>query len=157
MKRAIGWVLTACVVGFAVVYTASYYGFFSILDSGEPTPSNFGQDTEEQRLRSPDGKVDAVLDRTPTDPLSSDVLSIRLEPVGTKPESNGVVLYATHTDSAFAMRWAANRLLEVTYSAGNIYDFDNQWWTYRLDPKHENAYFVEIQLIKRSSDSTRAK
>jgi hypothetical protein len=132
------------------------YGFFTLLDSGEDTPSTFRQDMEEQRLRSPDGNVDAILDRTPTDPLSSDVWTIRLEPVGVKRESKDV-LHATHTDSVFAMRWAADRLLEVTYSTGNIYDFDNQWWTYQLHPRHKNAYFVEIRLINRPSDSLRGK
>jgi hypothetical protein len=157
VKRASIGLLIGCVIAIAVVYLGSVYGFFTILDSGEDTPSTLGQDTEEQRLRSPDGKVDAILNRTPTDPLSSDVLSIRLEPVGVKQEAKGDVLYATHTDSTFAMRWAASRLLEVTYAAGHIYDFDNEWWTYQLGPKHEHAYFVEIRLIKRPSDSLRAK
>ena len=108
---------------------------------------------EEKRLRSPDGKVDAVLYRTPTDPLSSDILSIRLEPVGAKLEWDGVVLHATHTDTTFAMRWAAERLLEVTYAKGHLSGFDNEWWTYRLDPQNRSAYFVEIRLIKQPEDS----
>ena len=111
------------------------------------------KDIEEQRLRSPDHRVDAVLYRTPTDPLSSDILSIRLEPVGAKLEWDGVVLHATHTDSAFAMRWAADRLLEVTYARGHLSGFDNEWWTYRLDPHNRRAYFVEIRLIKRLADT----
>jgi len=75
------------------------------------------KDIEEQRLRSPDDRVDAVLYRTPTDPLSSDILSIRLEPVGAKLEWDGVMLYATHTDSAFAMRWAADAFLRLRMPA----------------------------------------
>ena len=119
-----------------------------------PTESNpegsvvNGDKIEEQRIRSPDGKVDAILERTPTDPLSSDVLSVRLAPVGAKLEWEGVILYATHTDSTFKMRWLADRLLEISYGTGHMSGFDNEWWTYRLDPKGENAYFVEIRLIK---------
>ena len=111
------------------------------------------KDIEEQRLRSPDDRVDAVLYRTPTDPLSSDILSIRLEPVGAKLEWDGVMLYATHTDSAFAMRWAADRLLEVTYAHGHLSGFENEWWTYRLDPRSRRAYFVEIRLIRLPVDT----
>lgn len=116
-----------------------------------------GSEIEEQRVRSPDGRVDAILERTPTDPLSSDVLSIRLAPVGAKLEWEGVVLYATHTDTTFKMRWAADRVFEISYGTGHMFGFDNEWWTYRLDPKRETAYFVEIRLIKTFPDSSAAK
>lgn len=114
--------------------------------SPDPLPSDA---TEIERVRSPDGKVDAVIYLTPTDPLSSDIQSLRLEPVGEKGEWHGIVARATHTQGKkLGLRWASDTLLEVIYHRGHIYDFDNQWWTYRLSPNKKEVHFVELRLVK---------
>ena len=113
-------------------------------DPPDPLPS----DKEIDRLRSPDGKVDAVLYVTPTGPLSSDVQSVRLEPVGVKAEWDGIVARVTHNPGYLAMRWLSDTLLLITYRGGHIYDFDNQWWTYKLSPKQDEVHFVELRLSK---------
>ena len=107
--------------------------------------------TEEQRIRSPDGRVHAVVYRTRTDPLSSDVLSVRLEPIGAKAEHDQAVLHAEHT--SLRIRWLQDRLLEVAYSQGEISAFYNTWWTQRLDPEGKSTYFVEVVLVKRPADA----
>jgi hypothetical protein len=112
----------------------------------DPLPSG---STEMERLRSPDGKVDAVLYLTRTDPLSSDIQSLRLEPVGEKGEWHGIVARATHTEGKkLGLRWVSDTLLEVVYHRGHIYDFDNEWWTYRLSPNKDEVHFVELRLSK---------
>jgi hypothetical protein len=100
------------------------------------------------RHRSPNGKVDAVLYLTPTDPLSSDVQTVRLEPVGAKGDWHGIVARAEHIDGRLGMQWLSDTLLEITYQSGHIYDFDNQWWTYQFSPKKDDPYFVELLLKK---------
>jgi hypothetical protein len=106
-------------------------------------------DKEIERVRSPDGKVDAVIYLTLTDPLSSDIQSVRLEPVGEKLEWHGIVVRATHTDGKkLGLRWVQDTVLEIVYSRGHIYDFDNQWWTYRIAPNKDEAHFVELRLSR---------
>ena len=114
--------------------------------SPDPLPSDA---TEIDRVRSPDGRVDAVIYLTPTDPLSSDVQSLRLEPVGEKGEWHGIVARATHTQGKkLGLRWVSDTLLEVIYHRGHIYDFNNEWWTYRLSPNKKEVRFVELRLVK---------
>jgi hypothetical protein len=103
---------------------------------------------EIDRIRSPDGKVDAVIYLTPTDPLSSDIQSVRLEPVGEKGEWHGIVARAAHTHGRLGLRWASDTLLEIVYRRGHIYDFNNQWWTYKLSPTKDQVHFVELRLSK---------
>jgi hypothetical protein len=106
-------------------------------------------DSEEiDRVRSPDGKVDAVIFLTRTDPLSSDIQTIRLEPVGKRAEWHGIVARATHTQGKLGLRWVTDTLLEVVYHRGHIFDFDNEWWTYSLSPNKAAAHFVELRLSK---------
>jgi hypothetical protein len=106
-------------------------------------------DSEEiDRVRSPDGKVDAVIYVTPTDPLSSDIQSVRLEPVGEKAEWHSIVARATHTQGKLGLRWRSDTLLEVVYRRGHIYDFNNEWWTYSLSPNKDQVRIVELQLSK---------
>jgi hypothetical protein len=100
-----------------------------------------------ERLRSPDGKVDAVLYLTPTDPLSSDVQTVRLEPVGAKGEWHGIVARARYAQGPLGMRWLSDTLLEITYRGGHVYDFDNEWWTYQVSPKN-SLRMVELLLRK---------
>jgi hypothetical protein len=117
-------------------------------DRSDP-PDPLSSDAREiDRLRSPDGKVDAVLSVTPTDPLSSDIQSVRLEPVGVKAEWDGIVARATHNPGKLGMRWLSDTLLLITYRGGHIYDFDNLWWTYKLSPKKDEVHFVELRLSK---------
>jgi hypothetical protein len=106
---------------------------------------------EEQRIRSPDGRVDAVVYRTRTDPLSSDVLSVRLEPIGARAEHDQAVLHAEHT--GLKIRWLQDRLLEVAYNQGEISGFYNTWWTREVDPAGNATYFVEVLLVKRPVDA----
>src|SRR5690349_18875442 len=101
-------------------------------DHSNPLPSD---SIELERLRSPDGKVDAVLYLTPTDPLSSDIQSVRLEPVGAKGEWHGIVARAERTPGELGMRWLSDTLLEIVYRGGHIYGFNNEWYTYQLSPK----------------------
>jgi hypothetical protein len=113
-------------------------------ERAEPLPSD---SKEIERSRSPDGKVDAILYVTPTDPLSSDIQSVRLEPVSLKAQWHGIIARATHTQGKLGLRWRADTLLEIVYRRGHIYDFNNQWWAYGLTKKDE-PHFVEIQLSK---------
>src|SRR3954468_11275803 len=96
---------------------------------GRRKPTSPPSDSKEiERVRSPDGKVDAVVYLTLTDPLSSDIQSVRLEPVGEKVEWHGIVARATHTDGKkLGLRWLQDTVLEIVYRRGHIYDFDNQW------------------------------
>jgi hypothetical protein len=88
--------------------------------------------------------------RTVTDPLSSDIFSVRLEPVGVQPDDERDLLRAEHT--GLGIRWVQDRVLEVSYSQGEISGFYNLWWTRRFDPEGE-TYFVELLLVKRPADS----
>ena len=45
------------------------------------------------------------------------------------------------------LRWLSDTLLGVVYRHGHIYDFDNQWWTYRLSPNNDEVHFVELRLF----------
>jgi hypothetical protein len=73
---------------------------------------------------------------------------VRLEPVGVKAEWDGIVARATHNPGYLGMRWLAETVLLITHRGGHIYDFDNQWWTYRLSPKQHEVHFVELLLRK---------
>jgi hypothetical protein len=103
---------------------------------------------EIDRVGSPDGKVDAVLLLTRTDPLSSDVQTVRLEPVGEKAEWHGIMARAAHTHGKLGLRWGSDTLLEIVYRRGHIYDFNNEWWTYKLSPNKDEVRFVELRLSK---------
>ena len=112
----------------------------------EPDPLPSGS-TEIERLRSPDGKVDAVLYLTRTDPLFRYSIPSAGAP-GEKPEWHGIVARATHTQGKkLGLRWLSDTLFEVVYRRGHIYDFDNQWWTYRLSPNNDEVHFVELRLF----------
>jgi hypothetical protein len=105
--------------------------------------------TELDRIRSPDGRVDAVLYLTPTDPLSSDIQTVRLEPVGVPAEWHGIVARAERTEGKLALRWLSDTLVEIVYRGGHIYDFNNEWWSYKLSPQKGEAHIVELRLSKK--------
>jgi len=125
-------------------------GFVLLIAACGRNGHHLASDSKEiDRVRSPDGKVDAVLYLTPTDPLSSDIQSVRLEPVGEKLEWHGIVARAEHTDGKkLGLRWVQDTVLEIVYAHGHVYDFNNEWWTYSLSPNKDEPHFVELRLSR---------
>jgi hypothetical protein len=99
---------------------------------------------EVRRIRSPDGRVDAVLVRTnagATTPFGWDVYVV---PAGEHPSKKDENFAADElTPDSLSIRWLRPKVLEIAYDHARIYHFSSFWES----PKVDNyGYVVELRL-----------
>lgn len=103
---------------------------------------------EIQRLRSPDGKVDAVLVRCNGGATTSYSYRLSLVPPGGKNEDGDETLLADHV-SNLELSWAKPKFLEIHYQQARIFRFSNFWESAKIE---NGRYIVEIRLVPASSE-----
>ncbi|HEX8266081.1 MAG TPA: hypothetical protein VF596_11790 [Pyrinomonadaceae bacterium] len=112
---------------------------------------------ELQRLTSPDRRVDAIpaeIVEDPSNPNSSNGYAIYLVPAREKLDllsqyPDQKVFYAKWIDN-LELDWKEPKFLEVKYSKGDIFEFQNNWTL-------EKEYFVEIRLIPQNASYSLSK
>ena len=120
-------------------------------------PRDLPRNTEELRVTSPNGELDAVLvrDETPGGGMGNFEWNLYIV-------LNGKPVRSTYRDILFAstlqgerIAWVRDHLLEIRYDVAEIDEFRNLW---RLDEVQrvgslgEGDYYVEIRLAPSSPD-----
>jgi hypothetical protein len=97
------------------------------------------------RVRSPDGRVDAVLEYVTTDPLSHDIQELYLVPARATPQfGNEIrVMYASHLSRPLTLRWRGDSIVAIGFAEAKIAGFTNVWYgPYQRD----STRLVELRL-----------
>jgi hypothetical protein len=112
--------------------------------------------SEDTRVTSPDGKLDAVLIREDGgDAPSGFEWHVFIVAKGRAPEihrSKEIFRASTLTNERLA--WSQPHLLEIHFGAANIEQFRNLWGLYEIQDvgsQGEHNYLVEIRLVPSSN------
>ncbi len=114
----------------------------SACDFLEPAAEEIG------RWPSPDGRVDAVLTKTSGGATTAFVHRLFVVAAGQSTEDEEPTLLGDHFEG-IAISWRMDRFLDVHYSQGRIFRYQNFWSSGELD---EWSYLVEIRLIPPPDD-----
>lgn len=109
----------------------------SACDFLEPVTEEIG------RWRSPDGRVDAVLTKGSGNATTAFVHRLFVVPAGHPTEDQEPRLLGDHLEG-IAIIWRRARFLDVSFSEGRIFEYQNFWQSPEVD---DWAYIVEIRLI----------
>ena len=133
---------------------------------GRCSPALFGEEGETakvlksphkeiERVKSPDGLVDAILIEIETDPLSANGFIICLAPSGTdikhltrSYEPN--IFYANRLQD-LRLVWREPKLLEIRYKRAAVLRFRNNHWIRGVGG--QEAYEVELRLMPEGAHS----
>ena len=108
------------------------------LKCGLSSPCN---QTEANRLKSPDGKVEAVQVKSDCGATTSESISVFVVGSGKETEESDLVLSADHTES-FSLLWRESKFLEIKYKQARIFQFTNFWQSKDID---NFSYVVEVR------------
>lgn len=126
LKSLIGIIIPLCIMACGLINTC--------------------EDTEMDRLTSPDGKVDCVLVQRNCGATTSYVYNIFLVSKGKSIGKADPVFRADHVKD-LTMQWQATKRLELRYKEARIFHFSNFWQSRDVD---NFAYVVEINEVSLS-------
>ncbi len=101
---------------------------------------------EANRIKSPDGTVEAVLVKNDCGATTSESLSVFVVGSGKETEESDLVFKADHTDS-LSLLWRETNFLEIKYKQARIFQFTNFWQSKDVD---NFRYVVEVREISLS-------
>jgi len=109
------------------------------------------EDTEIQRVKSPDGKVEAVNVQSNCGATTAYSEQVYIVPMGGKFPTEGkfAQFIADHTDG-LEIVWREQKVLEVRYNKARIFKFSNFWESKDVE---NFEYVVEIRLNPLSNHS----
>lgn len=97
--------------------------------------------TEVERVKSTDGKVQAVLIKSDCGATTSVVYSVYMVGAGKKAEEKDLLFKADHIEG-FSLFWREPKFLEIKYKQARIFQFMNFWQSKDVD---NFAYVVEVR------------
>ena len=103
------------------------------------------------RIKSPDGKVEAVHIRGNCGATTSFTENIFIVPAGEKtpkPKDDYQRFLADHVDG-LELEWREPKVLEIKYNVARIFKFTNFWQSQKVD---HFRYVVEIRLVPSKND-----
>lgn len=103
------------------------------------------------RIKSPDGKVEAVHVKGNCGATTSFAESVFIVPIGDKtpkPKDDNEILLADHVEG-INLVWREPKVLEIHYDEARIFKFTNFWQSEKVD---KFSYVVEIRLIPSRKD-----
>lgn len=105
-------------------------------------------EVELERIKSPDGKVEAVLVERDSGPTTSSVFKIFIVLIGETYKDSNLVFVGDHIDQ-LSVKWRKAKFLDIKYKEGRIFEFCNFW-----QPRHANLfhYVVEIRETPLTED-----
>src|SRR5437879_8009429 len=95
---------------------------------------------EVKRVRSPDGRVEAVLIQTNAGATTGFGFEVFLVPTGANPKT-GSELFRADRVVNLDLHWRESMVLEIAYDQGRIFHFSNFWNSADLD---NFRYVVEV-------------
>jgi DNA/RNA-binding domain of Phe-tRNA-synthetase-like protein len=105
---------------------------------GFSSPCN---ETQVERVKSPDGKVEAVLVKKDCGATTSESFNVFIVGSGNKTEEKDLIFKADHVDG-FSLTWRDSKFLEIKYKQARIFHFMNFWQSKDVD---NFAYVVEVR------------
>lgn len=119
--------------------------FLSILVMVGCEKMNPCTDSEVDRIRSPDGKVDVIIVNRNCGATTKDVYRVSLAQAGEIPDKNSSIFLADNVEDLH-IAWLAPKKLVISYKAARIFNYINFW-----SPQGLNGfrYVVSITEIKR--------
>lgn len=107
---------------------------------------------EVERVPSPDGTVDAVMEGSGCGPLCGDTYLVTVVPKGKKAPADAERYYFSADDMVDAhLRWKQPHLLEIAYKRARINNFQNVVYPFaRFGDQESWKYEVEIRLAPSS-------
>ena len=138
------------------ILTAAILGFISILVSGCINIAGEWHYQEIERVKSPDGIVDAVLVRGGGGATTGFVFSVFIVPSGMPFDEKSelfnqedALFSAEHLENLKLM-WKEPKFLEIRYDKARIFKFKNYW---RKEQVQDYKYVVEIRLVPLNEES----
>lgn len=139
------------------ILTAVIFGFISILVSGCINIAGEWHYQEIERVKSPDGIVDAVLVRGSDGATTGFDFSVFIVPSGTPFDEKSklfnqeeTLFSADHLEN-FKLVWKESKFLEIRYDKARIFKFKNYW---RVKQVQDYKYVVEIRLVPLNEESS---
>lgn len=106
-------------------------------------------DSEEiGRVLSPDGRVEAVLSEGSIDATTPSTHRLYIVGAGASTVGQEPLLVGDHFRN-LAIAWRGDRFLDLLYSTGRIFEFQNFWQSSEID---DWTYIVEIRLNPPADD-----
>lgn len=109
-----------------------------ILGCGFSSPCH---DTELERIKSPDNKVEVVLVQRDCGATTSKSFNVFVVGTGKKTQADDLVFKADHIEG-LSLLWREPKFLEIKYKQARIFQFMNFWQTKDVD---NFAYVVEVR------------
>ena len=110
---------------------------------------------EIERVKSPDGLVDAILIEVETDPLSSNVFIICLAKSGTRVEdlagSSEPNIFKANRLQDLKLIWSEPKFLQISYKNAAVLAFRNYHWMTGVEG--QESYKVELRLLPEGEHS----
>lgn len=101
------------------------------------------QGEETHRVRSPDGRVDAVVIAGSVDATTPTVHRLHIVPAEQPIDRDAALLLSADHVEGLAISWRRDRFLDLHYSEGRIFAFSNFWQSPDID---DWSYVVELRL-----------
>lgn len=98
-------------------------------------------ETQAERVKSTDGKVEAVLVKKNCGATTSESFNVFIVGSGNKTEEKDLIFSADHVDG-FSLSWRDTKFLEIRYKQARIFQFTNFWHSKDVD---NFAYVVEVR------------
>ena len=110
---------------------------------GDVTP------VETARVRSPDGRVDAVVTTSSAGGAAGSVVTwVFLVPAGAPITSDdNFLVSATHVEPALSITWSQDRVIEISYNRATISIFSDRW----IDRRSSSTSPYEVELRLRAN------
>ena len=97
--------------------------------------------SEVERVKSPDNKVEAVLVKNDCGATTSETYNVYVVSIGEKIVKNKSVFNADHVDN-LSLFWRKAKYLEIKYNQARIFHFENFWQSKKVE---NFSYVVEIR------------
>lgn len=104
---------------------------------------------EISRAKSPDSKVEAIVERKNAHATTSFVYEIYIVPVGQQIDREKDLILRAERMEGLSARWKEPRFLEIYYTSGRVYSFRNFWFSENV----ENFNYIVEARLRPASDS----